>query len=82
MDVPSRLNEYPSGSTNATILSLHPNLSNSSVNFGNTASLLVVLKATSKGLLIRFNKTFMRWPKTIKPTEINKIHNMAMPNKK
>ena len=61
--LPSRLNEYPNGSVNETILLLHPKRSNSSTNFGKTASLEVVEKAIKSGLLIRFNKSQRRFPK-------------------
>ena len=62
--LPSRLNEYPSGRVNETILSLHPNLSISSTNFGNTASLLAVLKAMAMGELRRRSKTGRRFLST------------------
>jgi hypothetical protein len=39
--LPSKLNEYPNGNMKETILSLTPKRSNSSVNFGKTASLVV-----------------------------------------
>src|SRR5687767_10564908 len=46
---PSRLNEYPSGSTKLTILFLKPNFSRDSISIGIADSLLAVLKARSVG---------------------------------
>jgi hypothetical protein len=46
-----------------TILSLQPNFSSSSVNLGNTASLLVVLNAIINGGEIAFNSPGQRLPK-------------------
>src|ERR1700712_4001892 len=77
--LPSKLNEYPSGKINDTILSLQPKRSSSSVNLGNTASLLVVLKATSKGCEMRLSSSGTRLRSIIYPTDNNKAHRQAMP---
>ena len=58
---------------------MQPNRSNSSVNFGKTASLLVVLNAINNGLLICFNNTGKRLPNTKKPIKIINAHKQAIP---
>src|SRR5688572_7887869 len=80
--LPSRLKLYPNGKINDTILSLQPNRSSSSVSLGKTASLLVVLKATSIGEEIRFNKAPILLPRIKYPTDINITHKRAIPIKK
>ena len=62
-----------------TILSLHPNFSNSSVNLGKTASLLVVLKAIMSGGKIAFKSPGKRLPKIKNPTNKSTAHKVAIP---
>src|ERR1035437_3352066 len=80
--LPSKLNEYPNGKTKATILSLQPNFSSSSVNLGKTASLLVVVNAINKGTLMRRNNSGILFLRIIHPAVLNTIHNKNMPTKK
>ncbi len=61
--LPSRLNEYPNGKIKETILLLQPKRSNSSTNFGKTASELVVEKAINNGAFILLNNSNNRFPK-------------------
>ncbi|MNS52132.1 hypothetical protein D3C72_848360 [compost metagenome] len=79
--LPSRLNEYPSGNMKETILSFTPKPSNSSVNFGNTASLLVVPKAIAKGPVMRLNNSVILPLRKIYPTAIKITHKVLIPIK-
>ena len=80
--LPSKLKEYPSGNIKDTILSLQPKRSSTSVNFGKTASLLVVLKAIIKGLEIILISDGILFPRIINPTPIKTIHKTPIPVKK
>jgi hypothetical protein len=62
--------------------SLIPKRSNSSVNFGNTASLLVVPKAITNGLTMRLSKVTIWTRKKIYPTRKSTTHNEAIPTRK
>ena len=80
--LPSKLKEYPSGNMKDTILSLTPKRSNSSVNFGKTASLLVVPKAMINGLTILLSKTVILLFRKIYPTTIKTTQSDEIPIKK
>ncbi|MNY50561.1 hypothetical protein D3C86_1860740 [compost metagenome] len=75
------MNEYPSGNIKDTTLSFTPNASNSSVNFGKTASLLVVPKAIANGPKIRLNNSVILPFKKIYPIAIKRTHNVLIPIK-
>jgi hypothetical protein len=69
--LPSRLKEYPSGSTKLTTVSLQPNFPNSSIVFGKAASLLVVEKAYRTGTFTCRINDITRLPMTQKPARIS-----------
>ena len=80
--LPSRLKEYPKGNMKETILSFTPKRSNSSVNLGKTASLLVVPKAIIKGLMMCCKRVFNLRPRKTKPNNNKKSHNEVIPTRK
>ena len=74
---PSRLKEYPRGSTKPVILSFTPNFPSASIVFGYAASLLAVEKATISGSFTIPISRKTRGPRTTKPAVMSTTHRTA-----